>query len=118
MMFRILFFLCVTITCCQFCYAQDGPFKFDGKTDVFIGNGGHWKAVQDAQTNLLWTSSSARYFMINNTAFLQNGNVGIGTTNPVAKLNMNGGAIRLTNSSGYPLGVKMLQLAILKETQL
>lgn len=73
--------------------AQDGPFAFYGKTRIFTGNGLHWNVDQDASTNLIWRTWSGRYFDINGTVFKQDGSVGIGTTSPSEKLEVNGNAI-------------------------
>lgn len=83
----------ILIGCCTSLYGQDGPFRFDGATDVLIGNLRHWEATQDGSSNLVWTSWSDRYFKVNGATFRQNGRVGIGTSSPNAELDVNGQVI-------------------------
>lgn len=92
-------FLLIGLSLSVSAFGQDGPFIFNGKTNIFTGNASHWNADQDASTNLVWRSWSNRYFDFNGTVFRQDGKVGIGTTSPGKALEVNGD-ILLSNSTG------------------
>ncbi|RBL88510.1 hypothetical protein [Chitinophaga flava] len=90
---RIVLFIVICTLSRMTVTAQNGPLKFQDNPLVFYGQDGHWEARQDAFSNLVWKSYSTQYFMINDTYFLQNGNVGIGIPAPTAKLQVAGNIV-------------------------